>query len=145
VPRSGASRRDVLLDTAPLAAVFNTRDQWHAESVGLWPELIERCVTTEAVITEATYLVLRATGNAHAPLDFLLAAAIPIIALDVAGHRRAAGLMERHRRLPMDYADASLVVVAEALLIDQVFTMDRRGFATYQSPRGKRFRLLPER
>ena len=140
----GGSRRDVLLDTAPLASVFSARDQWHKQSAELWPQLIDRCVTTEAVVTEACYFVSRAMGRAHAPLDFLLAAGVPIVGLDVAGQRRAASLMARYHRLPMDYADASLVVLAEALDIDQIFTADRRGFSKYQPPRGKRFRLLPE-
>jgi hypothetical protein len=137
-------RRDVLLDTGPLVAVLDPRDQWHDHCVGAWPALADRCVTTEAVVAEASHLMLRGRGRAYAPLDFLLEARIPIVALDVPGHRRAVRLMQRYQDLPMDYGDASLVVSAEALDVLAIFTLDRRGFSTYASPRGARYTVLPE-
>ena len=140
-----ATARDIVLDTGPLVATLDARDQWHAHCAGIWPEVIGRCVTVEAVVTEATHLVARGGGPSHAPLDFLLAAAIPIVGLDTGGHRRAASLMRQYARVPMDFADASLVVLAEGLDVATAFTTDRRGFAAYRPPRGKRFALLPER
>jgi len=137
--------RDVLLDTAPLVATFNARDQWHAQAVAHWPDLMDRCLTTEGVVAESSHFVLHATGNAHAPLDLLLSAGVPIVALDTAGHRRAATLMAQYRNLPMDYADATLVVLAEALGISDVFTTDRRGFTAYRGSRGRPFRILPDK
>ena len=139
---SGA--RDILLDTGPLVAVLDARDQWHARCLAVWPAVIHRCLTTEAVVTEACHLVLRGGGPSHAPLDFLLAAELPIVGLETGGHRRAAALMRRYAELPMDFADASLVAVAEALDVRAVFTTDRRGFATYRLASGDRFSLLPE-
>ena len=135
--------RDVLLDTGPLVATLDARDRWHGRCAATWPDVLGRCVTVEAVVTEACHLVARGGGPAHVPLDFLLAAGIPIVALDVRGARRAASLMRRFARLPMDFADAALVAVAEALDATTAFTIDRRGFSTYLPPRGKRFTLLP--
>ena len=57
------TRRDVVLDTGPIVAAFDPRDQWHASAVAAWPELIDRCVTTEAVVVEASHLILRGRGN----------------------------------------------------------------------------------
>ena len=136
--------RDVLLDTGPLVAALDARDQWHARCLEEWPAAVARCVTTEAVLTEASHLVLRGGGPAHAPLDFLLAAGIPILGLEQRGYRRAASLMAQYSGVPMDFADASLVALAEALHLTIVFTTDRRGFTAYRPPRGKRFALLPE-
>ncbi|MGH7720158.1 MAG: PIN domain-containing protein, partial [Gemmatimonadaceae bacterium] len=110
----------------------------------VWPEVIDRCVTMEAVVAEACHLVARGGCAANVPLDFLLTADIPILSLETAGHRRAESLMRRYATLPMDFADASLVALGEALNITTVFTTDRRGFATYRPPRGDRFMLLPE-
>lgn len=136
--------RDVLLDTGPLVAVLDARDQWHAPCVESWPSLIERCLTVEAVVTEACHLVLRGGAPASKPLEFLIAAEIPIIGLDTPGHRRASSLMNQHAKLPMDFADACLVAAAEALHISTVFTTDRRGFRAYRPPRGKHFTVIPE-
>jgi predicted nucleic acid-binding protein len=43
----------------------------------------------------------------------------------------------------MDYADATLVVLAEELDTNQVFTTDRRGFAAYRIKGRRRFEVLP--
>jgi predicted nucleic acid-binding protein len=51
--------------------------------------------------------------------------------------------MARYASLPMDYADAALVAVADALGISTVFTLDRKGFATYRGAGGKRFSVVP--
>jgi len=43
----------------------------------------------------------------------------------------------------MDYADATLVALAEESETDHVFTLDRRGFSTYRLHGRKAFRLAP--
>jgi len=40
--------------------------------------------------------------------------------------------------VPMDFADASLVVAAEALNTRKVFTIDRKDFGVYRARRGHR-------
>jgi len=52
-------------------------------------------------------------------------------------------LVRKYRDTPMDYADASLVVLAEELGTDRVFTVDRRGFATYRLSGRRAFRIVP--
>ena len=141
---SSSLRRDVLLDTGPLVAVLDARDPWHARCAEAWPSLIARCVTLEAVVTEACHLTARGGGPASAPLDFLLVAEIPILSLETSGHRRAASLMRQYATVPMDFADASLVALGEALGVETVFTTDRRGFWTYRPSRRDRFMLIPE-
>lgn len=52
-------------------------------------------------------------------------------------------LMRKYADLPMDFADAALVRVAERERIHRVFTLDRRDFEIYR-PRGfSRFEILP--
>jgi predicted nucleic acid-binding protein len=43
----------------------------------------------------------------------------------------------------MDFADATLVLLAGTLGITDIVTLDRRGFSTYRTSRGKAFRLKP--
>lgn len=138
-----AGGRDTLLDTGPLVALLDRNDARHRDCIPFWHDAASRCVTTEAVVTEAGHLVARGGGAAHVPLDFLLAAGIPIVALEPSGHQHAAQLMRRYRKVPMDYADATLVVVADASLTRRVFTLDRRGFRAYRRRDGKTFDLLP--
>lgn len=137
-------RYDVLLDTGPLVAVIDSTDQWHDEALRAWPDLLARCVTTEAVVTEASHLMTRGRHQAWAPLDFVIAAQIPVLSLDTRAHERAARLMRQYHDLPMDYADASLVVLAESLGVSNVFTFDRRGFSTYQPAGATTFTVVPQ-
>ena len=55
---------------------------------------------------------------------------------------RAFELMERYADHPMDLADASLVVAAEFLGTRQVFTLNRKDFATYKVRRGHRHQAM---
>ena len=43
----------------------------------------------------------------------------------------------------MDYADATLVVLAEEVGTDLVFTTDRRDFGVYRIRGRQRFRIVP--
>jgi predicted nucleic acid-binding protein len=137
------ARKDVVLDTGPLVALLDRRDQWHQRCAVVWPDLAPRCVTTEAVVTEATHLVARGGGPPSVVLELLLAGEVPIVGLEAEGHRRAARMMRQYESVPMDYADATLVVAAVWLRTDQVFTLDRRGFRTYRSAGDRPFSLLP--
>jgi predicted nucleic acid-binding protein len=44
----------------------------------------------------------------------------------------------------MDFADATLVVLAEEIGISEIFTLDLRGFGTYRILSKKTFKILPE-
>ena len=136
-------RRDVLLDTGPIIATLDASDQWHRSCAAAVTELIERCVTTEAVVTEACHMVARGRARASLVLDFLLDADVPILALDRLAMRHAARLMDRYATVPMDFADAALVTLADALHLSAVLTTDRRGFRAYRPASGKAFQIYP--
>ena len=135
--------RDILLDSGPLVALLDQGDPHHRACVELWHDIAERCITTDAVVTEATHLVGRA-GASSLPLELLLAARIPVVSLDQGSHEHAVRLMRRYGVLPMDYADATLVIVADVIRASTVFTLDRRGFTTYRRGSGDAFKILPE-
>jgi hypothetical protein len=58
----------------------------------------------------------------------------------------AVALMERYSDTPMDFADATLVLLAEGLSALDVLTLDRRGFSVYRTRDGRGLRnvLDPE-
>ncbi len=137
-------RRDVLLDTGPLVATLDAADQWHHECAADVVRLAGRCVTTEAVVTEACHLVARGGARPALVLEFLLEAEIPVLSLDLDMLRHAAHLMDRYASVPMDFADAALVTLADGLGLTTALTVDRRGFHAYRTGLGKRFRLVPD-
>jgi predicted nucleic acid-binding protein len=57
---------------------------------------------------------------------------------------RAAVLMEKYKDIPMDFADATLVCLAEETGIHEIFTLDIRGFSAYRFREKKPFIIFPE-
>ena len=54
-------------------------------------------------------------------------------------------LMRKYRDCPMDFADATLVHLAQRESLPTVFTIDHDDFETYRIGGRKRFRILPAR
>ena len=50
--------------------------------------------------------------------------------------------MEKYANTPMDFADATLVWIAEQTSTAAVLTLDRRGFSTYSFAKSSRFNLV---
>lgn len=50
--------------------------------------------------------------------------------------------MEKYADTPMDFADATLVLAAAARELEEVCTLDQRGFSIYRTPVGRAFRLV---
>ena len=63
--------------------------------------------------------------------------------LDVKMQARCRELMRKYNGLPMDLADSTLVVLAESLGIEKVFTLDHKDFKVYQLANKKKLKLLP--
>jgi predicted nucleic acid-binding protein len=133
----------VLLDAGPLVGCLVRTDQWHLRCTQAWPDLVGRCVTTEAVLTEASHLVRRQGGHPALPLETLVSAGVPIFAIHLPLHHRCVDLMRRYSDLGMDYADATLVALGDAIGATGVFTTDHRGFAAYRGARGRPYELHP--
>lgn len=53
--------------------------------------------------------------------------------------------MSKYHDLPMDFADATLVAVAEAENISTIFTLDHKDFKVYRTKHGRHFKLLPSK
>ncbi|HVZ50134.1 MAG TPA: PIN domain-containing protein [Gemmatimonadaceae bacterium] len=134
--------RDILLDTGPIVATLDPRDQWHKACVGLVARYADRCVTSEAVVTEACHLAGRAGRSGAVAIDFLLDLGVPVLSIETAGLRACARLMDRYANVPMDFADATLVAMAEALRITRVATLDVRGFRAYRTADGSALEVV---
>ena len=124
----------IIADTGYWLALFNRADVHHDRAVVLSREIRERLVTTWPVLTETTHL-LAARGQAELSLRFLercFAGAADIVDLEARQRARVLELMRRYAKLPMDLADASLVLLAEKLGHGRILSTDRRDFETYR-------------
>lgn len=135
----------ILVDTGPLVALFDPADSDHEKCVDILARLEEPLCTTIPVLTEAFHLLSPASIGSQRLMDFVLAHGLNVGSLDDAALTRAFELMLRYADLPMDLADASLVVLAETLKLRKIFTIDRRDFVTYRIKHGHRhttFKLI---
>ncbi len=135
------ARDTVLLDTGPLVALFapdddnNARARQRAAALGA-----TRLVTCEAVVTEASYLLYRSARRAQM-LEWLESADVDVRTVEPMGRPGVRALITRYADLPMDYADAVLVHLAEVARITRIWTYDRRDFSIYRV-RGRPLRII---
>jgi len=61
---------------------------------------------------------------------------------EAAALSEAARRMEKYANIPMDYADATLVLLAERLGVFEILTLDYRGFTVFRSSKGKSFSMV---
>jgi len=133
----------LLLDTGALVTLLDRGQRDHqvfAEFFDGWPGPV---VSTEAVLTEATHLLGRVAGGRTACIDFFIAGGATLVPQTRATLERCRALVECYADVPMDFADATLVALAEDLGTNLVFTTDRRDFSIYRIGGRRRFKILP--
>jgi predicted nucleic acid-binding protein len=133
---------ELLLDTGALVALLDRSQTVHQACVDLYNSWDGPVVTTEAVLTESTHLLSSAAGGVAACVDFILRGGILLAPSTEVSLLRCRTLIEKYSDLPMDFADATLVVLAEELNTDTVFTVDR-DFHIYGIRGRKRFHIVP--
>ena len=132
-----------LVDTGPVVAYLDAEDPAHADVAGCWDSFRGQLVTTSAVIIEAMHFVTASPSGARYLADLVAASGMEVYDLSRPPELfEAVTLMEKYSDTPMDYADATLVLLAEALEVHEVLTLDRRGFSTYRARKRRAFRLV---
>jgi predicted nucleic acid-binding protein len=124
----------ILTDTGFWLAFFNAKDKHHLQSVKIMSQLDEKLITTWPVITETCYL-LGEHLNSKSQLRFVKVLEedyVEIFDLQIKHLPRIHQLMYKYADLPMDFADASLVILAEELGYGRILSTDKRDFHTYR-------------
>lgn len=133
----------LILDTGAFIALVDRSESRHRECVAVLESWAGPVVTTEAVLTETLHLVGPAWAAQRVCLEFFLRGAFVLVPSSQASLRRVAALMDKYADVPMDFADATLVALAEDLETDRVLTLDRHGFAAYRMHTRKPFHVMP--
>jgi|SRR5580700_5990066 predicted nucleic acid-binding protein len=124
----------IMVDAGFLYALLDKDDAWHLRAKAASAEIREKWITTWPVLTETVHLIARWLG-----VDPCIALMHDIAAGDIAlwdiapeACRRIPALMKHYADLPMDLADASLVLLAESLGHGRILTTDERDFRAYR-------------
>ena len=134
----------VIVDTGAWLAIANRRDRHHEAAVRIIAGLDEQLITTWPVMTETSHLLITRLG-ARALRQFLATMSVGaarVFDLERKHLIRMAELVEKYADLPMDLADASLVVLAEELGSGRILSTDQRNFRTYRWKKRKPFKNL---
>lgn len=132
-----------LLDAGPLVAALNRRDPHHARCAEALASFDGTLLTTGAVVTEAMHFLGGCAEGAETLAEFLDDAQMQIRDCFAVPQLRACSqLMKKYADTPMDFADATLVLLAEDAGLDQILTLDERGFRTYRFRGSRRFNLV---
>lgn len=125
----------VIVDTGFWLALANSKDDAHRTATKLFQSLEnEEFITTWCVVTETCYLMQKRVG-VDAPKLFIRKIALgylQIFDLNPSHCLRIEELMQKYKDLPMDLADASLVILAEELGHGRILSVDHRDFNTYR-------------
>jgi predicted nucleic acid-binding protein len=133
----------VLVDSGAVVALVNRADRHHGAAVEWFRQYRGALLTTEAVITETAYVLAASRPHQRAALTwFERARAAALLRVEpVADYEAVDDIIQRYSRLRCDYADATLVALAERTGVMVVATIDQRDFSVYRA-RGKRFRIV---
>ena len=137
--------KTALLDTGPLVAYLDASDSQHDAIATVLGQFAGTLCTTSAVITEAMHLLKSDTNGPRSLAEFVQAAAVQVFESTQPQQLfAAANLMERYSDSPMDFADATLVLLASEIDVPRIFTLDRRGFGIFRTRKGKPFEIFPK-
>jgi len=130
-----------LLDTGVIVALLDRDERHHLQCVDVVSDIVGSFVTCEAVIAESCYLLRRTHG---APGAVIKNVANGVFQTPFRFVDRAASvekLLRKYSDVPMDFADACLVDLADQLDTGQILTLDS-DFEIYRWRSRRRFELM---
>lgn len=127
----------LLVDTGPLVAFLNRRDQYHQWATTQMARVTPPLLTCEAVISEACFLLRASRGGSVAVLDLLERGLVQVpfrLGEEILPIKR---LVARYANVPMSLADACLVRMTELYAGSMLLTCDG-DFQIYRKNRRQR-------
>jgi predicted nucleic acid-binding protein len=134
-----------LIDTGAILALLHEDDNWHERCLAAFGAMQVPLATSGAVLTEVFHLVGRGHHRVARAWTFVRSGAVTVLPIDDDDMAALQDLMARYADRPMDFADATLVHIAEREALNTVLTVDHADFETYRIGSRGRFRVVPER
>jgi uncharacterized protein len=138
-------QQNVLLDTGPLVAFVNPRDQFHAWVNAAWAEIATPMLTCEAVLSEACFLLARVHRGEEAIMTLLQSKVLAVPFCVDEQIDAIKDLLIQYRSVPMSFADACMVRLSELYPNSSVMTLDQ-DFNIYRKTRNQMIAtIMPDR
>ena len=116
--------KNTLIDAGPIIALFNKNDKYHEKIKDFLKNYTGLLLSTWPVVTEVSHML---DFNVQTQIDFLTWVNLGGIIIENIDHEDIARIIELSRKysdVPMDLADASLVVLSEKMSIKEIITID---------------------
>lgn len=124
----------ILVDTGAWLALVDRGDSYHVRSREFFRTNREPLISTYPVLVESVYLMMQRIGveRTLAWMGTLSEQGVGVFTMTADHLPRLCALMHQYRDLPMDLADASLVLLAEELGEGRIVSTDERDFHAYR-------------
>ena len=132
-----------LLDTGPIVAFLDVDDLFHEFVFKRLQRFHGEWVTTNAIISEAMYFARNMRRGPAEVARFVKMSRLRVFdSCQVPQLEAAAHLMKKYANISMDFADATLVYLADRTKCYDLLTLDRRDFSVYRTESGAHFNLV---
>lgn len=134
-------RRQVLIDTGPLVAFINRRDQFNGWITEELATIKQPLLTCEAVLSEACFLLRNVYGGQEAVISLINTGLIQIPFRLNEEAESIKELLTRYQSVPMSLADACLVRMTEYYSESVLLTLDS-DFRIYRKNRNQMISVI---
>jgi len=127
---------NILVDAGPLIALFDRSDKYHGQVLEFMRNYKGKLLTTWPVITETLHML---DFNINTQLDFMKwinVGGLEVYELKTYHFERLIQLTSKYADVPMDLADATLIILSEELKIREILTIDS-DFYVYRNIRNE--------
>jgi predicted nucleic acid-binding protein len=123
----------ILIDAGPLIALFDSSEKHHRGIRTFLKEHPYRYVSTVAVFTEVSHMLDFSTAAQRDFYNWVMYKGVIIGDVNQNDMLRLVELTEKYSDIPMDFADATLVITAEKTGIREIISLDS-DFDIYRLP-----------
>lgn len=130
-----------LIDAGPLIALFDKDDKYHNPIREFLKNYNGRLYTTWPVITEVLHMLDFSANTQIDFLEWIKRGALEVKQINMDDIPRIISLSRKYSDIPMDFADASLIVISELENIKEIISIDS-DFYIYRNIRNEYIRNI---
>ena len=134
----------ILMDAGPLIALFDSSEKHHHSVKNFLKKNPYRYVSTLAVLTEVSHMLDFSIEAQKDFYEWVMHKGVIICDINQNDMPRVLELTQKYADLPMDFADATLVITAEKTGVKKIISLDR-DFDIYRLPGKEKIRNVYER
>jgi len=123
----------ILIDAGPFIALFDVDDNYHKSALEFFKKHQYRFISTLAVLTEASHMLDFNSASQQNFYEWVMYKGVIISDINQNDMPRLIELTQKYADIPMDFADATLVITAEKTGVMEIISFDK-DFDIYRLP-----------